>query len=212
MKKEFSSKKEQVFKVFGAFNVDWFDFKENTLEHKVEFYIPQDCPTPMSELFDALRPIYPAPWDVKVFNSLVISHGVECSPVLTSEQIQANAFGTPETESDRVVRKVGEQIEKFAYDQGWRFKERSTPSTTDNVAHPSHYNSGKIEVIEFIEDQQLNFPRGNAVKYISRAGKKDATKEIEDLRKAVWYLKREIECLEAVKTGREKIRPNEMEK
>ena len=51
----------------------------------------------------------------------------------------------------------------------------------DNVKHPSHYTDGKIEVIEFIEDKQLSYHRGNAIKYICRAGKKDASKEIEDL-------------------------------
>lgn len=65
----------------------------------------------------------------------------------------------------------------------------------DNVNHPSHYTDGKIEVIDFIEQKNLNFHRGNAVKYIARAGKKDPAKEIEDLEKAVWYLQREIEKL-----------------
>ena len=62
----------------------------------------------------------------------------------------------------------------------------------DAVNHPSHYTDGKIEVIDFIEQKNLNFHRGNAVKYIARAGKKDPEKEVEDLRKAVWYLNREI--------------------
>lgn len=70
-----------------------------------------------------------------------------------------------------------------------------------SVTHPSHYNAGKIEVIEAIEDWKLNFHRGNAAKYIARAGKKDPNKEIEDLEKAVWYLNREIENLKAVKGG-----------
>lgn len=82
----------------------------------------------------------------------------------------------------------------------------------DMVAHPPHYNTGKIEVIEFIEDQKLGFNRGNAVKYITRAGKKDPAREIEDLKKAVWYLERDIEILKSEKQGREKARPNEMEK
>ena len=71
----------------------------------------------------------------------------------------------------------------------------------DIVNHPAHYTDGKIEVIEFIEDKGLNFHRGNAVKYISRAGKKDPAKEIEDLKKAVWYLNREIGQLEKEKQG-----------
>lgn len=62
----------------------------------------------------------------------------------------------------------------------------------DAVHKPAHYTDGKIEVIDFIEDKKLNYHRGNAVKYISRAGKKDKNKEVEDLQKAVWYLNREI--------------------
>lgn len=93
-----------------------------------------------------------------------------------------------------------------------KFDESSKFNFTDNVNHPSHYASGKIEVIEAIEDWCLNFHRGNAVKYTARAGKKDPTKEIEDLSKAVWYLNREIECLKSVKETREKVRPNDMKK
>ena len=70
---------------------------------------------------------------------------------------------------------------------------------SDMVNHPSHYTDGKIEVIDFIEDKQLNYHRGNAVKYICRAGKKDPAKEVEDLQKAVWYINREIRRLEAQK-------------
>ena len=69
----------------------------------------------------------------------------------------------------------------------------------DNVNHPSHYTSGKIEVIDFIEDKELGFHLGNAVKYISRAGRKNPDKTIEDLRKAVWYINRQIQRLERVK-------------
>lgn len=61
-----------------------------------------------------------------------------------------------------------------------------------NINHPAYYNDGKIEVIDFIEDKHLNFNRGNAVKYISRAGKKDLDAELEDLEKAKWYIDREI--------------------
>lgn len=68
--------------------------------------------------------------------------------------------------------------------------------TADNVNHPSHYTSGRIEVIDFIEDKELGFHLGNAVKYISRAGRKNPDKVVEDLRKAVWYINRQIERLE----------------
>jgi len=66
----------------------------------------------------------------------------------------------------------------------------------DMVNSPSHYTTGKIEVIEFIEDKALNYHRGNAVKYLARAGKKDPAKEVEDLYKALWYINREIKRLE----------------
>ena len=70
----------------------------------------------------------------------------------------------------------------------------------DPVNHPSHYTDGKIEVIDFILDKKLNFTRGNAVKYISRAGKKDKSKEIEDLQKAAWYINKEIQRLQGDKS------------
>jgi hypothetical protein len=72
------------------------------------------------------------------------------------------------------------------------------------VDHPSHYNNGKIEVIDFIEDKKLNFHRGNAIKYISRAGLKNKDTEIEDLEKAIWYLQREIKCIKENKNDRER--------
>ena len=69
----------------------------------------------------------------------------------------------------------------------------------DPVNHPSHYTRGKIEVADFIADQKLNFDRGNAVKYVCRAGAKDPDKEIQDLKKAVWYIEHEIKQLEEAK-------------
>ena len=67
----------------------------------------------------------------------------------------------------------------------------------DNVSHPAHYTDGRIEVIEYIEDKKLGYCLGNAVKYISRAGKKDPAKEVEDLQKAEWYIRRRIQELMA---------------
>lgn len=66
------------------------------------------------------------------------------------------------------------------------------------VNHPQHYNKGKIEVIDYIEDQDMNFNLGNAVKYISRAGIKNKTTQIEDLEKAKWYIQREIDRLNKI--------------
>jgi hypothetical protein len=66
----------------------------------------------------------------------------------------------------------------------------------DPVNHPSHYTFGRIEVITVIEDWKLPFHLGQVVKYVARAGKKDKDKELEDLKKAQWYLNRHITNLE----------------
>lgn len=65
----------------------------------------------------------------------------------------------------------------------------------DPVNSPSHYTAYKgLEIIDLTE--QMNFNRGNAVKYIARAGHKSTGPgEIEDLKKAAWYIQREIERL-----------------
>lgn len=65
----------------------------------------------------------------------------------------------------------------------------------DPVNHPSHYCDSNIEVIDYIIDKKLNFNRGNVIKYVSRAGKKNVNKEVEDLEKARFYLNKEIEIL-----------------
>lgn len=63
----------------------------------------------------------------------------------------------------------------------------------DAVSHPPHYsaNPGGIECIDVTE--WMNFNRGNAVKYLWRAGAKDPAMEIQDLEKAIWYIQREID-------------------
>jgi len=71
--------------------------------------------------------------------------------------------------------------------------------THDPVNHPSHYTEGrKYETIDVIEDWDLSYRLGNCVKYVSRAGRKNCA--VEDLKKAAWYLNREIESLEASKS------------
>ena len=64
----------------------------------------------------------------------------------------------------------------------------------ENVDHPAHYGGDSVyETIKVIDAWRLDFCLGNAVKYISRAGKKGPEKRIEDLRKAIWYIQHEIE-------------------
>jgi len=61
----------------------------------------------------------------------------------------------------------------------------------DMVNHPAHYKLGGIETIDFIEAKKLNYHLGNVVKYITRADLKG--ERLENLKKAKWYLDREIE-------------------
>ena len=70
-------------------------------------------------------------------------------------------------------------------------KENVSHGTLEHVNHPNHYNKGKFEVIEVIEDWHLGFNLGNAVKYIGRCEHKENKKQ--DLEKALWYIKRELE-------------------
>jgi hypothetical protein len=67
------------------------------------------------------------------------------------------------------------------------------------VDHPAHYGGAEnpYEAIKVIEAWGLGFCLGNAVKYISRAGRKDPDAYVEDLRKARWYLDRQIAAAEA---------------
>ena len=66
------------------------------------------------------------------------------------------------------------------------------------VKNPEHYGGATniYEAIKVIEAWDLGFHLGNTVKYISRAGKKESDKELQDLKKAAWYLQRRIENLE----------------
>lgn len=64
----------------------------------------------------------------------------------------------------------------------------------DSIAHPPHYTQFPVEVIQITE--HLNFCRGNVVKYVCRAGAKEGEDEVTPLRKAHWYLERELDRLD----------------
>lgn len=79
----------------------------------------------------------------------------------------------------------------------------SPPPENDAVNHPAHYTShpSGIEVIEIV--RWMGYNRGNAVKYILRAGHKEGADEIEDLQKAAWYINDEILRLEKIRDNEE---------
>lgn len=76
--------------------------------------------------------------------------------------------------------------DELYYSYGFENKESS-------IDHPSYYKTGGIEAIDVIHSWELGFDLGNAIKYVSRAGKKDPSKYVEDLEKAKWYIRSEIE-------------------
>ena len=65
----------------------------------------------------------------------------------------------------------------------------------DQKYDPTHYQRGKIQVWDFIADQQLDFFKGNVVKYVCRAGSKSGESELDDLTKAKVYVEKAIELL-----------------
>lgn len=75
----------------------------------------------------------------------------------------------------------------------------------EKINHPQHYGGANnpYEAIKVIEAWKLNFNLGNAVKYLSRAGKKDDV--VDDLKKALWYIEREISNIEIARS-REHLR------
>lgn len=64
-----------------------------------------------------------------------------------------------------------------------------------DIDHPPHYTFGKFEVIDVIEDWNLGYHLGNAIKYLARAGRKSPDPRA-DLRKAQWYIQRKLDKLE----------------
>ncbi|EQK39786.1 hypothetical protein C672_3661 [[Clostridium] bifermentans ATCC 638] len=76
-------------------------------------------------------------------------------------------------------------------------KRKNIDKGNNNPIKPNHYKSGKFDVIAFCFEHELDFALGNVVKYVVRAGKKDSSKELEDLLKAQEYLNREIERVKA---------------
>lgn len=84
-----------------------------------------------------------------------------------------------------------------AYQRGWRVSEQT--GEYEQVAHPEHYGgqNDPYEAIKVIEAWWLGFCLGNAVKYIARAGRKPGVDAQTDLRKAAWYVARELERIGA---------------
>jgi hypothetical protein len=114
---------------------------------------------------------------------------------------EQNADGTPISHKKEQLH--GQKDSKGGYTfnvddlLGDEHEQKQFDFQDDMVNHPPHYTKGGIEVIDFIESKKLGYNLGNVVKYVSRVDDKD--EPLENLRKAEWYLKREIANREKAK-------------
>ena len=122
---------------------------------------------------------------IKLCNEILDNNGVnsskiDCSNLICGECPFDNIHGSCQelTPNENIIR-----ANKY-------LNKNNKPIPTDKVNHPGHYNVGTIEVITVIEDWKLNFNLGNAIKYIGRCEHKNNKKE--DIKKAIWYLEREL--------------------
>jgi len=101
---------------------------------------------------------------------------------------------TPMFQSDAVPRGLVYGLEKIPEEQP---ETEAEAKANDPVRHPAHYGGADnpYEAIKVIEAWELGFHLGNVVKYVARCGKK-ADDPLVDLRKAKWYLDREISNME----------------
>lgn len=130
----------------------------------------------------------------KVLNNNVLNGGVICNVMTYSD----GPFTIPSLKHN-INNSYGILLYEY---ETLRFCYKPTKEiinmTKEAINHPSHYGgeNNPYEAIKVIEAWDLNFNTGNSVKYIARAGKKNPEKHLEDLKKAQWYLEREIDKLE----------------
>lgn len=126
---------------------------------------------------------------VRVLPHAVIDSGVVVGDVGEVEDAWASGYGQGYT----VMTTDGRSGEFYEHELEPYVAPAPITAAVDSVNHPAHYTRFPVEVIEITE--QLDFARGNAVKYLCRAGFKPGVDELEDLSKAAWYVARAIEKL-----------------
>lgn len=111
------------------------------------------------------------------------------------EEEKTNKNRDPYDTLDKFYERYAEDAKMFYNEEGLnKLKKAVEEFEGDKVFHPSHYNQGKFEVWDVIEDWNLDFFLGNVIKYIARAGHKGDA--LEDLKKAQNYLEEYIERME----------------
>jgi len=91
------------------------------------------------------------------------------------------------------IKEATARVQEFIKTEPAHMQIEMFEPATDLINHPAHYKVGGIETIDFIEAKKLGYNLGNVVKYLTRADHKG--NKLEDLRKAQWYLTREINSL-----------------
>lgn len=111
-----------------------------------------------------------------------IKDKVKCSPALLAIVLRKHKKKTKQSKIIAAVKEMQQVI-------------HAVNTKADTVNYPAHYTTGGVETLDFIEAKDLNYRLGNVVKYVVRAGKKH-TDPVEDLKKARFYLDREINIRE----------------
>ena len=128
-----------------------------------------------------------------------VMYKVKAKAKVTKSRKVTKKLGRPRkvTEASENLKKLVDEYRKAKAtkkDGDWKqlglFSSNTSMQKADPVNHPAHYKVGGIETIDFIEAKKLGYNLGNVVKYITRSDHKG--NRLQDLRKAQWYLEREI--------------------
>lgn len=133
----------------------------------------------------------------------------ELNEAITESKIMIAEIAKERDDKDEEIRVLNLELQKYKNDIKMVIDDRrkleclladnvNTVEKESAVEHPKHYNNiAGIECLDVVE--HFNFNRGNAIKYVWRAGEKSKEKEVEDLKKAVFYLEREIKNIQEEK-------------
>jgi hypothetical protein len=156
--------------------------KKLTNTNKVLRYIKQHPLAKAKEVAQAVGVPVNTVYQVVYLSKKKLSNGQVVSVLTPNAQASLALFG------DKEIQRASQPRLRIAGMNPWE---------KDNVNHPPHYKVGGIETIDFIEAKSLSYNLGNVVKYITRADHKGNT--LEDLKKAQWYLNREVQTMEKAK-------------
>ena len=133
----------------------------------------------------------------------------ELNEAITESKIMIAEIAKERDDKDEEIRVLNLELHKYKNDIKMVIEDRqklecllsdiaNEVEKESAVEHPKHYNNiAGIECLDVVE--HFNFNRGNAIKYVWRAGEKSKEKEVEDLKKAIFYIEREVKNLQEVK-------------